>query len=413
MKPFALSLTLPTRSINNSLVILPGWPGEWGQRGEERKPGFVGGVTRRTEVEEGNDLNEFEEDSEGMREDEVDADSLMEVDEYDDIPSPVSSVATYPNTVPFLHASRIPHLPSPTFHALEIPTTSRRASSFSNLDRPFQPRDRSARQSFSSSSERPGQPPPQYVTSRSPSTRPTSTGRPDSRASRTSASSNSRRLLDEPRLLISNNDQTVKMFSLRPATPLRPATLRDRSFWDSRLSDFPEPSVSAMRQTADRRDTLLDRLGQRARAAPPRFGSGFGWDAFGINEGLASIEREHEALQRELVLAEDRLQLERAALQRERDDFERVIGIRVDLTRSRSGEGSICPPVERTEKPVAREERKLAKVGGARFKYAINHCESGHPTPFRQVKLRSVALTGPEDDGIGRRLDGCVSLRGD
>ena len=108
----------------------------------------------------------------------------------------------------------------------------------------------------------------------------------------------------------------------------------------------------------------------------PRFGSSFGWDAVGINEGLASIERDHEALQLQLRQAEDQLRRDREALQRERDEFVRVIGMRVGLSRSRSGEGlSSSTPIQRAEEAILREERKLAKIGGARFKYAINHCE--------------------------------------
>lgn len=349
--------------------------------------GHVGGSTRRVQGA----MEEDEDDvrSDGMREDDVeDADALMEIDEDEDeewsAPSPASSVATYPNTVPFLHAPRIPHLPSPTSHALEIPTTSRRASSFSAHDRPppSPSRDRTARQSFSSSLNRLGQPPIQYVTSRSPSLRPSTIPRPDSRASRVSVASSSRRRRDEPRLLIANNDQTVKMFSLRPATTSinRSSTPQDRTFWDSRIADFPPPSTSAIRHTADSSAGLLDAMRRNAPipAPSPRFGSAFGWDAVGINEGLASIEREHEALQRELSRAEDQLVRERDALRRERDDFERVIGMRVGLTRSNQGEGIACPPSERVEKLVVREERKLAKVGGARFKYAINHCEHSH-----------------------------------
>lgn len=317
---------------------------------------------------------------------------LMEVDEDDEeeysAPSPVSSVATYPNTVPFLHAPRIPHLPSPTSLPLEIPTISRRATSFSSNDRPSSStsRDRTARQSVSFTIQRPGQPPIEYVTSRSPSIRSASILRPDSRASRNCTASSSRRQRDEPRLLISNNDQTVKMFSLRPVTSsvhCRPRP-RDPAFWDSRMNDSPPPSTSAIRQTADRSSRLIDRIGPGPGVAsalpPPRFGSSLGWDAIGINEGLASIERDSEALQRDLDWAADQLFREGEALRRERDDFERVIGMRVGLSRSAPGsrvsEDSSCPPlVERSEKQLPMEERKLAKVGGSRFKYAINHCE--------------------------------------
>jgi hypothetical protein len=235
IRPFTMSLTLPTRSINNSLVILPSWPEEWQKREEERTLGFIGRGDRTWDEEE-HDGGGRVEGGEWVRtpwfeKDLEEEDEEMDLDEEEDdeVASP-ASVATYPNTVPFLHAPRIPNLPSSPASSIEVHTT-RRASSFSH-DRPARPLvQRAARQSFSIQS-RPGQPPIQYVTSlprgagassRSPSISSTfrPVVRPDSGMSGTTASSRGSRSkrVDEPRLLVSNNDQTVKMFSLRPLSP--------------------------------------------------------------------------------------------------------------------------------------------------------------------------------------------------
>ena len=308
--------------------------------------------------------------------------------------SPSSPVATYPNTVPFRRPLRITHSVSPTANSIEIPTTSSRASSFVRADRPRSPlsRERTARHSFSSTLHLPGQPPIQYVSSRphpqsfpmSTSTRPGSRSRPDSRMSTSSSQrlskSKGQARMDEPRLLISNNDQTVKMFSLRPVDPTahRSSTARQ----DQRVSDSRRPSAAALLQAADREFSRIERLRERVGRErgdltssrpsnpPARFGSGFGWDSVGVNEGISTIERETEALERQLTWTEDILRREQQSLRRERDEFERVIGMRVGLERT------ACPlPSERVEKENMREGMRLAKIGGSRFKYAINHCE--------------------------------------
>ncbi|CAD6581228.1 MAG: hypothetical protein TREMPRED_002944 [Tremellales sp. Tagirdzhanova-0007] len=125
--------------------------------------------------------------------------------------------------------------------------------------------------------------------------------------------------------------------------------------------------------------------------------SGTGSDAVGLNGGLAAVERSHDAIrwdldrarqEREILLQHRQvlnrmLVRERQGLDMERaelDEFERVIGLSIrprpssSASSARPREGPSCPPVMPTpQKQEMREERKLTKVGGARFKYAINH----------------------------------------
>ena len=406
IKQFSLCLTLPTRSINNSLVILPGWPEEWRRHEEERRLGFAGRESRQWDEGEraddfGEEVEEEDETSDGMRED---ADSLTNEDELgeDEIysaPGSGSSIATYPNTVPFIHAPRISRLPNTSSLSLELPTTSRRTDSFRAHNQLLHStREISTRNSSSSFSQTPGQPPIQYVTSRSPSNRPSSRSRRNIEGSRRPPPLRSR---DEPRLLISNNDQTVKLFSLRSITPAEPSpdVTRDPSLWDSRISRVPaHPLLSASRQVSNQSGRITERRPQ-VGAPLSRFGSGAGREAVGHHEGILPAAPDHEeppwdlarAYREWQILLEEReasnrerevLSREREVLDRERaelDEFERVVGISVRPSRSALGsrprEGPSCPPVMQTsEKKEVREERKLTKVGGARFKYAINHC---------------------------------------
>ncbi|KAK4687467.1 hypothetical protein P7C73_g2638, partial [Tremellales sp. Uapishka_1] len=302
IKPFTLSMTLSSRSINNSMVVLPCWPGEWSRREEEKKLGFLGRGNRFWEEGEGRAEHGVWRKEHGGEEDEGDTmegaydddeDEGEGIDEGDEdgddfrVGSPLSasSVATYPNTVPFRHPPRIPNLPNSPL----IPT--RRTASFGAQERPVSDdrgRDRTARQSFSTSSHsRPPQ--PTYVTSRPRVTPPlpSSSSVTSSRRSRTRKS-------QEPRLLISNNDQTVKMFSLKSTGR------KYRSGEEVPREQLPPP--------------------------PTRFG-GSGWDSIGLNEGLRSGEDQ--------------------------------------VRRERGGSEGL--------KEKEREERRLAKIGGTKFKLAVNH----------------------------------------
>ena len=406
VKTFKLNVTLPTRSINNALTILPGWPDEWRQKEQERKLSFLG---RRKWMDE-------EEDDRDMGERDGEEDVLMDVDsgneDEDVLSSPVSSVATYPNTVPFQHAPRIPHLRNP-IHGLEIPTTSRRSSSFGGHD---VPRSSFNRQSLSSIESHVEPPHIQYVTS-IPSRsrlRGSSSFRSDSRMGRDSTATSStsgsyaksrtliRNRAVEPRLLVSNNDQTVKMFSLRSVAPLspRPPSPLDRSDNITRqINSFPSPTTSAIRHTAQLVEEELPRRSYSTAfprltnpVPPPRFGSSMGWDSIGLNGGLTQSRRTdvddttagNQALRRELDRAREHIRNEREDLIRQREAFEQIMGIRVGsgrpsalgLSPSPVGDsGNQCPPSPPSGKDNGKEERRLAKVGGARFKYPINHCE--------------------------------------
>ena len=410
MKQFSLCLTLPTRSINNSLVILPGWPEEWSRHEEERRLGFLGQGSRQwdegaraDDLEEENDEDEDEEDelSDGMRED-TDAlmheDELAEDEEYS-APTSASSVATYPNTVPFLHPPRIPLLSNTSSLSLELPTTSRRTNSFRAHDRipDSTSRERYTRRSFSSVSQTQSQPPIQYVTSRSPSHKPSSSPR---RIIESPRRTPRRKTRDEPRLLISNNDQTVKLFSLRSVTPVKPPSdiKRDPRLWDARVSRNDTDSPTSTSAQLSGHSGRIPEGRTQLDASLSRSRSGTGSDAVGLNGGLAAVERSHDAIrwdldrarqEREILLQHRQvlnrmLVRERQGLDMERaelDEFERVIGLSIrprpssSASSARPREGPSCPPVMPTpQKQEMREERKLTKVGGARFKYAINHC---------------------------------------
>lgn len=73
-------------------------------------------------------------------------------------------------------------------------------------------------------------------------------------------------------------------------------------------------------------------------------------------------------LRRELERAREHLRETEETLRREREEFERVIGMRVGSTRQNEE-----PALQGSS--MSLDQRRLSKVGGTRFKYAINHCE--------------------------------------
>ena len=433
VKPFSLSVTLPTRSINNSLTILPCWPEEWKRKERDRRLSYLRGRRdreaewkdqpdpERSSSEDEDDDDDEREGEEG--EDDFEAiddglDTESEMDEVEDLPSPSSSVATYPNTVPFRHAPRIPHL-SPSQPIVELP--ARRSASFSAHSHTYSQthshshaRPSSNRGSFSSSLDRSHI---HYVTS-NPNHRP-----PEFAATASSAGSSSgsikrkrkEKRLQEPRLLVSNNDQTVKMFSIRrspssPSSSTRPLSPSERLPGHTAFPPDQSDRVRQLqRELQSARDTQADvrRLYERvvanrttAPAPPPRFGSSFGWDGIAANEGLQAGE---EALRNELERAREHLRVQQENFQREREDFERVIGMRVGgINLGGNQGGTHLGPAEE------RESRRLARVGGTRFKYAINHCELrdfGSRSKDRSARADgSIAVARPKADGLGRRL---------
>lgn len=87
----------------------------------------------------------------------------------------------------------------------------------------------------------------------------------------------------------------------------------------------------------------------------PRFGGSYGWETVGLNGGIQDGE---DALRAELERAREHLRSTQETLRREREEFERRLGM------------NITPHVE--------EKRRLAEIGGNKFKYAINHCGFSH-----------------------------------
>jgi hypothetical protein len=86
---------------------------------------------------------------------------------------------------------------------------------------------------------------------------------------------------------------------------------------------------------------------------------------------MADIAREEEdaALRRELQRAREHLRTTEETLARERQEFERIVGMRV------GSNGRIAISDADVEGLEPQHQRRLAKVGGQKFKYAINHCE--------------------------------------
>ena len=437
--PFSLSAVLPTMSINNSMIILPGWPHEWQEHSRRRRAGFIG---------RGRSLAD-DEDQEQERPTGADNDDeAMDLDEAEEtlMPSPSSSFATYPNTVPFIHPPRIPHLSSSTPQSLDSLSSSRRSTSFGSTAHSHR---RSIRQSFSSTIERPGQPPIQIVSSlpsRSPSVFGSDSLRRASINSAQSAFSRPRSKpeidLEEPRLLISNNDQTVKMFSLSRISKTNYQSSSSRR--DSSSSALPGPYVrspldpvntpitSAMRRTVSGSQGGRETPNEAMYIHPPRtqtpavpmnippFMSRQVADMGGPIIARHRSSLDNGELQREISQARAQLRSERDSIrwQRDRDEFERTVGMRVGLgAREPTGglglrtgatgslvddlrsmtQGSMSPREDN------REERKLAKIGGARFKHAVNHCE------FWAVDIRmspsaensiSFTLARPQDHGV-------------
>ncbi|WWC89956.1 uncharacterized protein L201_004885 [Kwoniella dendrophila CBS 6074] len=445
IKPFTLSTTLSGRSINNSIIIPPTWPNQWSKVSEQKKLGYIGRGSRKWEeyglagkqllgkTENGqwvtrdpslsfSDLAEddiyMEDDDEVMEGDEAedeDGDSdteVMSIDEDEQVEyevsaqSPISdaSVATYPNTVPFLHAPRIPHLANPiststSRSGYRDPSTLRRTASFSSSSR-NRDRDYFRRQSFSSvdgSGQRYGHPPIQIVSSRRQylprSSRAESTSS-SSRVHRGIIPPNPRRprsnnykkpTIDEPRILISNNDCTVKMFSLHSTAPSGAALDPIAApFYEQGHEPFARSTTNL--HTTRTRDTLsarpLDRLGlgapRSSHAASSRSGTSFEWISasdhnsrthrhhhpIATSSPFTLAERETLSIQRELQRASEGIRVEQANLRRNRENFERVIGMSTGVQNSASS-------VELEND--AKEVRKLNKVGGTRFKVATNH----------------------------------------
>jgi hypothetical protein len=327
-----------------------------------------------------------------------------------------SSPLTYPNTVPFLHAPRIPGLasPSPPWRHEELGREeagpSRRAVSFSewNSRPPRSDTTRLTRQSFSI--PRPGMPPVEYITSypNSPQTSsldgrvpPRQRERRSSQRDLTSKKARVDEIPDEPRLLISNNDLTIKMFSLRPSSS----------------STTPAPAPSAVNSR-----TPIQPIHSHGRHMPlpmpiPRSSSNrIGWDSPTTRENLNGrmIELEQEIRSWGDISSIDStmsssLSSGQGQGYRHRhghgqghgsqiEEFERMIQMRVNSNSNSNPNSNTDRSVRSDESfwPIHRSrprqvvqgqsqqppgliptgDRKLFRIGDHHFKCAINHCTS-------------------------------------
>lgn len=331
----------------------------------------------------------------------------MDIDsdtEDDDAPLESPPFATYPNTVPFLHAPRIPRLSS---SRLESPNVRRRASaSVARSTPPCPPSEVLSVRAGSSGTRRGSMrmaPEPVLVTSlphasSSRSASMSSAARPiirDDIGNFAGTGKGKRPMREDPRFLVSNNDQSIKMFSLRRTEP---ATSSERGDQPSRWPTRSPPSIQ--QAIADRRrEWLLER--DVVPPAPFRLGGGYdSWTSIGINEGLRALDPQ-DALHDLRRMEERHSQPEdpfaplELRWRRDMQDFETTIGLRSPAPPPPAASHSLSATIARAQADVAmterrgatlmglasmrekeREERNLLKVGGSSFSYAINHCQS-------------------------------------
>lgn len=320
VKPFELNIRLPSGWINNAIGILPSWPSGWADRRAECQRAHAGYAQKRAqqdEEESDDDSGSSEEDSFVDVEDGDASDDYGIVD-YDEVGSP--AVATYPNSLPFGHTQRM------------------------------------------QGNRRNG---PQYVTSRRRSVHST-----------TSSTASRRERFDMPRILVSNNDKTVKMFSLRPATDL-PMSGND---WD-RLDQQAPLATSAIRQTqSSEPGGHLARFRSLERSVRPTFASSFRYDS--LNESILAQNAESSRMTvtpaAELSLRGTRYLGESASAYRARNPAadaanEARIQRTTQMRQERAAELQRCEDLRHE----GSEPRKLSLVGGTKFKVPVNHGEHG------------------------------------
>ena len=387
------------------------------------------------------DLDEdAEEDEDEDIEEEAEEEEDEEEDEDMDLESTASprSPATYPNTVPFFHAPRIPNLPPPPINTTH---PSLRRASGTNIDRPRtlsfgafgdahnrSHGERAARQSFSSFSSTPADGRSIQIVSSLPihqrsgsmsSTQGSESGRRlarrasihknhrpssailDSRV-RSSARTGNLAVPVEPRILISNNDQTVKVFSLRAdpdasappggarssnaasiAAGLSAAPIPDPS---TRLDESLTPNQRRQRDLATM-DRVLNSISRQVLPPVPTFyGGRLGWDSVGLNEGIranataggttgGSASRGAAAMSSSASppsMANRARQTDVDSHANRANTYRARTEMNVDLNHVPMRDSDIRTAIEEERE----EERKLSRVGGARFKTAINHCGS-------------------------------------
>ena len=423
VKPFSIDLTLPTRSINNSITLLPSFPDDWSRQANERRLGFIGARTRRpVEAKRAScprppspSLSEFlnlDSDPHPFEDDDVDMDIARSPT------SPVSSGSASFYARPFdpLADAAGPSHRAASLGSLDRPGWGHISSSLSFSGSP--PSDLS----FSSFLEQPGRRPITVVSSR-----PSSSHRSFSIHSSTSSQHSYRpprspprnptnhlnppkprprpNTADQaPRIVISNNDHSVKLFSLTPVTPgsrsgsvmgaslveqeaadmMAEANARHAEYLAERpLRNIDRSQISQM-QDYQRWYNLLNRYRDPVPAPQTRFG-GFGWDSIGMNEGIATpppraigeVGEDPYAINQSM----------RASLLRHEARIRaRQIEV-LDPAQSRRQEASQSPvnlpspfvqPANLSSHDAKshRLERRMEKIGGHRFRHAINHGES-------------------------------------
>lgn len=304
------------------------------------------------EVDEGNESG-----SEAGEEDAEDWDLLEELDEDEEDCPLATSPATYPNTLPFGSAPRI--------------------------QRPGQRRRQSG---------------PQVVTSQVP-------GRASPANSSTSTHRNRRS--DEPRILVSNNDQTVKMFSLRRTSSEDDVVSAERGASDSMSSWMSmaaranphadnwanvTPNVSALRYTAEHTDSHYQHMMGILRNGTSSTSALHPHNLFGeITQQPAShTPVQPSATLRRTSLASSRNTNTAGVPRLPPQDVSlranRYLGESVSAYRDRNPEGEAADQarvnrfLEERQARASRLQRghddescRLTAVGGTKFRAAVNH----------------------------------------
>lgn len=404
-KPFRLDVKLDTQAINNAINLLPDWPAGWAEVGERRRIGYVGRERGRGYGDEDEDMDveainrDGEDAGDEIDDDDDDDDEAMDLDEDDGTYEQPLSPATYPNTVPFRHAVRLPTTSAPT-------GSSRRAASFSSAyahRAPTQAEDtRLARQSFSQVDSRSSirivssNPDPSYSPHSSDIYGPSTsfTGSADTRTRMHAPARHG----PEPRLLISSNDQSVRMLAIRESNlPSHPAPRRTTSSYEreselTRLGNS-EPTIrSHYRPNPHQRMSPTSALANAdwrtlhpVLPPPPAIiGSRFGWDSSGVNQSLIEAHRSEQiAAQRELRL-------------RQIGDFEAAVGMGGASgggTYNHGTQGGSLPtripsfshPIFRQQAPwsqvrgtvgdTAGTARRAVSIGTKMLNFPVNHCK--------------------------------------
>ncbi|KAI9637875.1 WD40-repeat-containing domain protein [Dioszegia hungarica] len=392
VEPFRLDVVLDTRAINNAIVLLPEWPTAWAETSERRRIGYVGGQRRRRDNGETGMVNERsgEEELGATDVDEMGDDEAMDLDEEDEegeeLVQPLSP-ATYPNTVvPFRQLGR-----SSFGSATSQLPPARRTTSFSlpqSAAHPI-PIARPARQSFSALAPPPATAQSVRIVSSypGPSRMPNEPrDRRESSASRGSATARERPRVPtrdrppEPRFLISSNDQSIRMLSLRQIEQAREHPIRsyERESENARLGQA-EPTIRTHYRPSAATSALLNNSDWRAShpvlpPPPARAGasSRFGWDNNTAHASLLDAHRtEQLAAQRELRM-------------RQIGDFEAAVGLppsHGSTTRSgtlpraplRVGPQAPWSQVRATAGISRSGGRKAVNVGGSILNFPVNH----------------------------------------